>query len=177
MTMISITKDNYKVGSLFQWDINQTLEIYGLSMSVVPEVHFAHDSSQMAIVQQATMDSAGVIRVDVPDVLLEKPNRLNVFVCTESGDAFQTIHKLTIPVQARPKPVDYVPDEEVYAYALHTADVEVVELAPDADATVEKVYDGDKITLQFGIPIPAVDQDAVVRDVLAALPTWEGGEY
>lgn len=175
MATISITKEKQSVDTLFQWDTNQILEISGIYTSVIPEIHFAYDSSPIAIVQQATVDITGTILAEIPDFLLEKPNKINVYVCTESGDKFQTLKKFEIPVKSRPKPADYVPDEKEYVYALQDADTEVVALHYGVDPTIEKVYDGEKFILRFGIPI--VSKEEVVLDVLDALPAAEGVNY
>ena len=49
--------DRYTVDALFQWDINQTLEIHGLSLASDPEIHFSTEVLNGAIVRQATRDS------------------------------------------------------------------------------------------------------------------------
>ena len=106
MANVTATKDNCKVGDLFQWDRNQELAIRGLSLSGPPEVHFAHDNMDVAIVCEATMDDEGVIHVEVPNSLLEKPYKINAYVCVKDGDVFNTLRRIVIPVIAREQPDD-----------------------------------------------------------------------
>lgn len=120
MARVTVTKDRYTVDKLYQWDKNQVLEIRGLSLPSVPEIHFTNDTMDRAIVRQATMDEAGVIRVDVPNSLLQTPYSITVFVCVyEDDDTFKTLYKILVPVDARPKPNDYViedSDGEIYSF-------------------------------------------------------------
>jgi hypothetical protein len=113
-----VDKHNYTVEPFYQWDRNQVLTIYGLSLPSTPEVHFYNTAMDRAIVRQATMDSAGVITVSVPNGLLQKPYTIQVYVCTYAGSTFETQYKLEIPVKARTQPADYTleDDQEVYSF-------------------------------------------------------------
>lgn len=111
--------DRYTVDPLFQWDINQTLEIHGLSLASDPEIHFSTEVLNGAIVRQATRDSKGIITVKIPNSLLQKPYKIDVFVCVYEGETFQSLYKMSIPVNARKRPFDYTledTDEEIYSF-------------------------------------------------------------
>lgn len=118
MSDIKVTKNDYTVEPLHQWDVNQQLQIYGLSLASVPEVHFSNQAMDKAIVRQAKMDKAGVITVDVPNGLLQKYYTINVYLCTYDGGTFQTLYKIDVPVMERPKPADYSieADQDVYSF-------------------------------------------------------------
>ncbi len=118
MSIIKVEKNSYTVEPLYQWDKNQTLEVYGLSLALIPEVHFTNAAMDRAIVRQATMDAAGVIRAEVPNSLLQKPYTIQAYICTYAGNTFETQYKLEIPVKARNKPGDYTleDDPEVYSF-------------------------------------------------------------
>lgn len=118
MAIINVEKNTYKAESLYQWDVNQELKIYGLSLSSIPEIHFTNEAMTRAIVRQASMDSAGVITVNVPNSLLQKPYKIKAYVCIYSGNTFESLYKIEIPVKARTQPGDYtlVNDEEVYSF-------------------------------------------------------------
>ena len=113
-----IEKNKYAIQSLTQWDKNQELVIYGLSLPSTPEIHFSTETMRNAIVRQATMDNAGVIRVNIPNSLLQKPYKIEVCICVYTGDTFETRYSMTVPVKARKKPEDYelINDEEVYSF-------------------------------------------------------------
>lgn len=110
-----IIKDHYTLDGVYQWDRNHMLEVYGLSVEGVPELHFAHGAREKAIVQPTSIDAAGVIRAMIPNDMLEQARPINVYVCTQTGDAFQSLFKIVIPVKSRPRPADIT--EEVEAIA------------------------------------------------------------
>lgn len=119
MADVIVQANRYTVDSLYQWDINQELKIHGLSVPSIPEIHFTNDTMDKAIVKQSIMDDAGVITVDIPNSLLQKAYKINVYVCIREGDSFKSLYLITIPVKARNKPNDYtieVSDEEVYSF-------------------------------------------------------------
>lgn len=151
--MITATFENnlWSVDPAYQWDLNQVLTINGLSLTSV-EVHFAHHYATFAIVRQAEIDSAGTIRVSVPNVLLRKAHRLNAFVCVRNGDKFNSLYKIVIPIISRQRPSDYAGEDERDYYSLDALDVETEIIGADDDATVEKVLDGDRWILRFSIP-------------------------
>lgn len=118
MANLVVNGNNYKVDNLYQWDVNQVLEIHGLSI-VEPEIHFANEVMSCAIVGKSTVDNKGIIRADVPNSLLQKPYAITVFICGYEGETFKTYCKVRVPVQARTKPGDYtlaVTDMEVYSF-------------------------------------------------------------
>lgn len=119
MGEINITSQRYSVDPLYQWDVNQVLTIYGLSLPKIPEIHFVNSAMERAIVRQSTMDATGVITVNVPNSLLQKPYAITAHICMYEGDTFETLYTINIPVKARKQPSDYtfIDDaEEIYSF-------------------------------------------------------------
>ena len=118
MSVITVDKKLYTVEPLYQWDLNQELEIRGLSLARAPEIHFTSAAMSRAIVRNASMDVAGVVRVNIPNSLLQSPYQLNVYVCTRTGATFETLYKIEVPVVGRPQPEGYqlTNDDEVYSF-------------------------------------------------------------
>ena len=118
MSIVRVEKHNYTVEPLYQWDRNQVLEIYGLSLPSAPEVHFYNNTMDRAVVRQATMDSAGVITVSVPNGLLQKPYTITAHLCIYTGATFETQYTVKIPVTPRTQPADYTleDDGDVYSF-------------------------------------------------------------
>lgn len=152
MAKVTATQTSYFAETLYQYDLNQVLEIHGLSFATTPEIHFAHAGMDYAIVRKATVDAEGIIRADVPNSLLQKAQRINAYICTYEGDAFQTVYKLVIPVKPRNRPSDYDLPEECEVYDFSAIEVEVATLEIGAEPTVEKMLLDDKMLLRFGIP-------------------------
>lgn len=109
---------NYVTDSLHQWDIDQVLEVTGLNLTDAPEVHFSNKNMERAIPRQATMTDH-VIRVAIPNSLLQDPLRIYAHIGVYDGDTFKVVELVEIPVIARKRPEDYrieVNDEEVYSF-------------------------------------------------------------
>ena len=104
MVNATVTERGCQVGSLWQWDRGQVLEIRGMSLPTTPEVHFAHGKLEEAQPVKATMNAAGIIRAAIPDELLETAQPVKAWVCIETGGAFRSLYRLTIPVLGRPRP-------------------------------------------------------------------------
>ena len=118
MADLKIDKSRYSVDSLYQWDTNQELKIYGLSM-LDPEIHFTNEAMGGSIVVDCTVDESGVISVNIPNSFLTYKYSITVYVSGFEGDTFKTYHKFTIPVKARKRPGDYtltLSDNEVYSF-------------------------------------------------------------
>lgn len=119
MPVITVRKNNtYTADDLYQWDTGRVLEIYGLILSSLPEIHFSNSRMSKAIVKQAMSYTNGVIKVSIPNILLETATPIRVFVCTHENGEFVSRYSLTINVKARPKPEDYIAedDEKIYSY-------------------------------------------------------------
>ena len=137
MAIVKNENKTYTVEPLYQWDRNQVLEIRGLSLATIPEVHFPNDAMGCALVRQARMDAAGVITVDVPDSLLQKPYKITVFVCRYASGTFETLYKLELPVKPRAMPGDYtLTDGEEY-YSFNEIENQVANMQVQADKTEE----------------------------------------
>lgn len=118
MPAVRVEKHNYTAEPFYQWDRNQVLEIYGLSLPSTPEVHFYNNAMDRAIVRQATMDSAGVITVSVPNGLLQKPYTITAHLCIYKGATFETQYTVKLPITPRTQPADYTleDDGDVYSF-------------------------------------------------------------
>ena len=107
MSKLTVTGNGYyTVEQLYQWDTNQVLYIYGVSVSD-PEIHIANGDMARSIVVTPTVDEKGVIMVGIPNSLLQKASPLKVYICGYDGSTFKTYYKIDIPVKGRVKPEDY----------------------------------------------------------------------
>lgn len=118
MSIVRVEKNTYTADPLYQWDVDQTLEIYGLSLPSIPEIHYTNAAMERAVVRHATMDAAGVIRAEIPNALLQKPYKIAAYVCIYEGGAFRSLYKIEINVKERPQPSDYVivDDPDIYDF-------------------------------------------------------------
>lgn len=138
MSVVKVEKNRYIAEPLYQWDLNQVLEIRGLSLARVPEIHFRNETMSRAIVRQARMDSAGIITADIPNSLLQVPYKVLAYVCAYEGETFESLFKIEIPVTARKKPMDYtlVDDEEIYSF--NALENQVVNALADMNNAIDR---------------------------------------
>ena len=135
MAKVTVTNDRYTVDALYQWDLNQTLYIYGVNV-LDPEIHLTNDNMAKSIVVQPKVDKAGVISLDIPNSLLQTPTAITVYICGYEHNTFKTYYKVVIPVKARTKPGDYVLDAndgEVYSFETLNKRVTDLEAAMNID--------------------------------------------
>lgn len=137
MANVYVNKKIYKVDTLYQWDKDQELVIFGLSLPSKPKIHFTNDTMEKAIVRNVEMDGAGIIRVMIPNSLMQQPYKIRVHVCVNE----KTSHTFVIPMIKRNKPADYtieVSDDEVYSFnALDARINNLVANAGDASNNAE----------------------------------------
>lgn len=110
---------SYITDSLHQWDLNQILQVSGLNLTTVPEVHFSNANTDRAVVRQATMNAAGVVAVGVPNSLLQDPLRIYAHIGIYEGSTFKVVELVEIPVIPRKRPADYQiqdADGEIYSF-------------------------------------------------------------
>lgn len=112
------TYATYTTDSLYQWDKNQVLSVYGLNLSTAPEVHFSNSKMDKAIVRQATL-SDHVVSVQIPNSLLQEAFPISAHIGIYEGDTFKTVEVVKIPIIAKKRPADYqieTTDEEIYSF-------------------------------------------------------------
>lgn len=131
MSKIEINKDRYTVEPLYQWDLNQVLNIYGVYVDD-PEIHFTNDATVRSIGVYPTITAEGVITVAIPNSFLQKAGQLIVYVCGYEGATFKTYFKIVVPIKARPRPADYTLDAndgEFYSFNNLTKRIVELEIA------------------------------------------------
>ena len=110
--------NSYVTDSLYQWDINQVINITGLNLDTVPEVHFANANMARAIVRQAELAGPN-IKVTIPNTLLQMALTIKAYIGVYTNSTFKVIETIEIPVIPRIRPEDYVfedTDGEIYSY-------------------------------------------------------------
>ena len=113
------------IRNFFQWDANQRMIIEGLCITDNLTVHFSNKMSYESLVVNTTVDERGVI-VDIPNILLQHAEQITAYICTQSEEhGFQTMHAISIPVIARPKPADYIFEENIEYITLSSLEAEL----------------------------------------------------
>ena len=134
MSIVTIRGKTYTAESLYQWDQGRVLEIRGLSLATAPEIHFCNGTLDGAIVRQSTMDDAGVITANIPNVLLQKPYKIKVYICMCEGEKFRSSYQIEILVKPRSKPEYYTIEDKTEIYSIKA-------LVAEVENTLEKYKD------------------------------------
>jgi hypothetical protein len=100
-----------------QWDIGKKLEIYGLELTEDTQVHFSLQENDGVAKRMLGRWNDGVLIVDIPAFILEGEeqscycwnNEYHAFawIYVTDGDFAETIRKIEMRIQCRPKPDDY----------------------------------------------------------------------
>lgn len=109
---------SYMTDSLYQWDLNRTLNVSGLNLDSAPEVHFSNILMDKAIVRQAVLTN-NLIIVDIPNSLLQMPLTIDAHIGVYEGNTFKVVELVQIPVIAKKRPEDYQiedSDGEIYSF-------------------------------------------------------------
>lgn len=144
MAIITVDKYKYTAEPLYQWDLNQTLEIRGLSLPSIPEIHFHNAALGRAIVRQADMDEAGVVRVDIPNSLLQKAYPIAVYLCRYEGETFFSEYRVELEVRRRAQPSDYILVDDPEVYSFNALENQVVNALTRLESAIELAEDARK---------------------------------
>lgn len=110
--------NSYVTDSLYQWDMNQKLNIIGLDLTEAPEVHFANANMERAIVRPATINK-DTITVDIPNSILQEPLPIKAYIGIYEDKTFKIIETVKIPVIPKERPTDYKFEDDggdIYSY-------------------------------------------------------------
>lgn len=99
--------NTYSTDCLTQWDLNQVLNISGLTLSSAPTILFTNSVKTSAEPVSANI-SGGVITCEIPNGLLTDHYPITAYIRVNSGSSYTTVAKVKIPVEKATKPEDYI---------------------------------------------------------------------
>lgn len=133
-----------KTDRIFQWDYGQILIIVGLELPDVFEVHFSNQNKVGLAKPQVAMD----YQVEIPDEYLTTGQNIYAWIFLHTGeDDGETEYSITIPVTARPKPIDEEPTP-VQQSALEQAIAALNAGVTDVHDAVDSVQNTVNVALQ-----------------------------
>ena len=140
------TDSNYATAhGLWQWDYGRVLQIKGVSLPSVVEVHFSIDRSPGMTRIGVTKD--GITEVPIPDSMLENNGIIcdyviyaYIYITDETSG--QTIKKINLLVKGRQKPESFEKPEEIDMFH------EVLNLVNDK---VEKTESNAKLSQSYAV--------------------------
>lgn len=118
---------------LTQWDQEQVVVLKDIEIPATPVARFTNIASKVSLVVKP-VEEDGVLKIDVPNILLTQPYPIALYVNYEDLDGFnKTMHILHIPVNPCKRPEDY----EMHENIEYVSWVELSEIASDIIATLE----------------------------------------
>ena len=133
--------NNYVTDSLYQWDINQKLNIIGLNIDVAPEIHFSNANMDRAIVRQSSLINGNVV-VNIPNALLQEALRIKAYIGIYDGTTFKIIETVEIPVIGRARPYDYAfEDTDGEIYSFKALEAKINDFINENNGVVATIYD------------------------------------
>ena len=155
MISVTFTSDAENVVAtehLYQWDNGQKLSISGVGTTA--DIHFANKKSEKALVVTPTVTSGACV-APIPNSLLAEPYPIIAYVYVPSDNGSKTIKSVTINVEARKQPSDFVLDEDEGITTLESISQRVNEMIQNATnqvntaiANMQTDYTNFKNTIQ-----------------------------
>ena len=170
MIMVDFNGEEQIIASehLYQWDTGQAIYIEFDSGEVVNSdnlmVHFANKYSEQAMV--VTPYSSGTssethrhfVWVIIPNTLLETASPIVAYIHNSIGQEVQkTIKMVTILVEPRKKPEDYISEQE-YTYTLEALRAEVRKWLDELDSEREADYQNFKNQIKDDVKNMIIEQ-------------------
>lgn len=132
---------NFGAGRFFntteawQWDYGLELEISGLTLPDVFEVHFSNQATAGTTTTQIGQDN----RVIIPDAYLTTGENVFAFIYLHEGESDgETEYKIMIPVKQRPKPTNATPtpvQQDAITEAIAALNAAVTQTGEDVQTT------------------------------------------
>lgn len=131
MSIICYDSEQNLLERLYQWDVNQTISVTGISTSQAPAFHFCNQRSEVALVVAPTMVN-GMLTAEIPNILLREPETLFVYIYYNTGaDGYRTFYRIRIPVVPRQRPQNYDESDNVNFVSAEVLDAQLVDLIAD----------------------------------------------
>lgn len=154
--------DGNSIDHLTQWDVDQQLVIviHGCDddyLSIAPNVHFSNSKrKEEALVVRSTVTNNNTITVDIPNILLQEPYPLLVYVYLTDSDKVttkkspqKTILSTEIPIRKRAKPSKYTYVENIERITAKQLKKEIkqefIDEVNQGDLSFETLYLFDKV--------------------------------
>lgn len=112
MSIVIRDYNNNPLKELYQWDVNQVIRISGQLFDPQPVIHFATPCSEAALVVIPSDGSTSQeLIVAIPNILLQQSEPISLYFYRYTDPVNygrNTVERITIPVNPRPRPNDYI---------------------------------------------------------------------
>lgn len=123
--------------TLYQWDVNQFVNIVGINPEMPASVQFWRAGQTEAFVVESTV-SGNTVTAAIPNELLRAPGELVIYIWQNTGTGEQkggrTETFFNVPIKERAQPSDYIYDDNVEYISVKT----VIEDAKNATTAAQE---------------------------------------
>lgn len=139
-----IILDIYKkpLYTLYQWDVNQYVNIVGINPEMPVSVQFWRAGQTEAFVVESTV-SGNAVTTAIPNELLREAGELVIYIWQDTGVGEQkggrTEAYFNVPIKERAQPSDYIYDDNVEYITVKTAVEDAQAAAKLANDTAEDI--------------------------------------
>lgn len=134
--------------TLYQWDINQFVNVVGINPEMPVSVQFWRVGQTEAFVVESTV-SGNVVTAAIPNELLRDTGELVIYIWQDTGTGEQkggrTETYFNIPIKERAQPSDYIYDDNVEYISVKT----VIEDAKNATAAAQEATEAATAAAQL----------------------------
>lgn len=97
---------------LWQYDYGQNIQIKGLDLPEIFEVHFSWKDIEKAVVVTGSTVN-GISTVDIPNVALEQRRMITAYIYLSDTESGETVNTISLSVNRRKAPEDFETPEDV----------------------------------------------------------------
>lgn len=134
--------------TLYQWDVNQFVNIVGINPEMPASVQFWRAGQSEAFVVENTV-SGNTVTAAIPNELLREPGELIIYIWQDTGTGEQkggrTETFFNIPIKERAQPSDYIYDDNVEYISVKT----VIEDAKEATTAANEATEAATTSAQL----------------------------
>ena len=134
--------------TLYQWDVNQFVNIVGINPEMPVSVQFWRAGQTEAFVVESTV-SGNTVTAAIPNELLRDTGELVIYIWQDTGTGEQkggrTETYFNIPIKERAQPSDYIYDDNVEYISVKT----VIEDAKNATAAAQEATEAATAAAQL----------------------------
>lgn len=149
MIIAKFCNSNYVIArGLWQWDYGQKLQIQGLDLPKAIEVHFSLQETGGEALTRIGVTREDKTEVAIPGMLLENSEETQdydifAFIYISDNESGETVHKITMPVKARPrpKPFDINQDTDILRDAIEAVNAAVYEMSAEREQIKKNTED------------------------------------
>lgn len=143
---------------IWQWDYGQILEIHGLELPMSVEVGFSINNNCGLTEDRLGITTDDVMRVSIPDVILENYGKMNAYIRVVSPEHGKTQYVVSANINHRPKPSGQHEEDPSRDYYFGKLIDEVTTSADRAESAADESEVSAKAAERYAIGVESIPE-------------------